>query len=115
MVPRAKASGQLSVPPRVSQGRQKTSYRSPSPSSEADDEQSLYDPPAMAGSERGGGYAPGYPGEDTRTTSKKELAGWYSYGWAAEVFVVCGIGRCEAWHAVTIEADETRFIYPHHS
>lgn len=28
---------------------------------------------------------PQYPGEDTRLTSKKELLGWYSYGWAAEV------------------------------
>jgi len=36
---------------------------------------------------------PRYPGEDTRSTSRKELAGWYSYGWAAEVFVVCGIGK----------------------
>ena len=35
---------------------------------------------------------PRYLGEDTRPTSKKELWGWYSYGWAAEVFVVCGIG-----------------------
>ncbi|KAI9788583.1 MAG: Autophagy protein 22 [Peltula sp. TS41687] len=35
---------------------------------------------------------PRYPGEDTRPTSQKELAGWYSYGWAAEVFVICGIG-----------------------
>jgi UMF1 family MFS transporter len=35
---------------------------------------------------------PQYPGEDTRLTSKKELSGWYSYGWAAEVFVVCGVG-----------------------
>ena len=33
-----------------------------------------------------------YPGEDTRLTSQKELAGWYSYGWAAEVFVICGVG-----------------------
>ncbi|WEW57951.1 Autophagy protein 22 [Emydomyces testavorans] len=33
-----------------------------------------------------------YPAEDTRPTSKKELAGWYSYGWAAEVFVVCAMG-----------------------
>ena len=115
MVPRVKASGELSVPPRFSNGRRKASYRSPSPSSEADDEQSLYDPPAMASSERGGGHASGYPGEDTRTTSKKELAGWYSYGWAAEVFVVCGIGRWEAWHALTTEADERRFIYSHHS
>lgn len=29
---------------------------------------------------------PHYPGEDTRLTSKKELSGWYSYGWAAEVW-----------------------------
>ena len=35
---------------------------------------------------------PRYSGEDTRLTSKKELSGWYSYGFAAEVFVVCGIG-----------------------
>ena len=35
---------------------------------------------------------PQYPGEDTRPTSKKELAGWYSYGWAAEVFAVCAMG-----------------------
>jgi hypothetical protein len=36
---------------------------------------------------------PRYPGEDTRVTSSKELWGWYSYGWAAEVFVICGIGK----------------------
>jgi UMF1 family MFS transporter len=35
---------------------------------------------------------PQYPGDDTRPTSKKELAGWYSYGWAAEVFTVCAMG-----------------------
>ena len=35
---------------------------------------------------------PSYPGEDTRLTTTKELSGWYSYGWAAEVFVVCGVG-----------------------
>lgn len=35
--------------------------------------------------------APQFPGQDTRPTSSKELAGWYSYGWAAEAFVVCGI------------------------
>ena len=33
-----------------------------------------------------------YEDEDRRPTSKKELAGWYSYGWAAEVFVVCAMG-----------------------
>lgn len=35
---------------------------------------------------------PQYPGDDTRPTSKKELVGWYSYGWAAEVFTVCAMG-----------------------
>ena len=35
---------------------------------------------------------PKYTGDDTRPTSKKELAGWYFYSWAAEAFVVCGIG-----------------------
>ena len=35
---------------------------------------------------------PSYAGEDIRPTSTKEINGWYSYGWAAEVFVVCGIG-----------------------
>jgi UMF1 family MFS transporter len=34
-----------------------------------------------------------YPGEDTRLTSSKELAGWYAYGFAAEVFVICGVGK----------------------
>ena len=34
-----------------------------------------------------------YVGEDTRPTSKRELWGWYSYGLAAEVFAVCGVGQ----------------------
>lgn len=34
-----------------------------------------------------------YAGEDTRLTSRKELSGWYAYGFAAEVFVICGIGE----------------------
>lgn len=33
-----------------------------------------------------------YADEDTRPTSQKELWGWYSYGWAAEVFVICAMG-----------------------
>jgi len=33
-----------------------------------------------------------YEGQDTRTTSHRELYGWYSYGLAAEVFTVCGVG-----------------------
>ena len=32
------------------------------------------------------------PWIDTRLTSAKELTGWYSYGWAAEVFAICGVG-----------------------
>ncbi|KAJ6071300.1 hypothetical protein N7499_009314 [Penicillium canescens] len=36
-------------------------------------------------------HVPQYPGDDTRPTSKRELAGWYCYGWAAEVFVVCAM------------------------
>lgn len=33
-----------------------------------------------------------YEGEDTRPTSQKELWGWYSYGWAAEVFAIVVMG-----------------------
>ncbi|KAL4885376.1 autophagy-related protein 22-like protein [Aspergillus karnatakaensis] len=36
---------------------------------------------------------PQYPGDDTRPTSRNELLGWYSYGWAAEVFTVCAMGK----------------------
>ena len=35
---------------------------------------------------------PQYPGDDTRLTSAREITGWYSYGFGAEVFVACGIG-----------------------
>jgi hypothetical protein len=70
----------------------KHSYRSYSSSFEADDERSssaddmgpegaLRDDPSQ------------FPGEDTRLTSRKELLGWYAYGFAAEVFVICGIGE----------------------
>lgn len=38
-------------------------------------------------------FTPKYDGEDTRLTSSKELAGWYSYGFAAEVFAVCAMGK----------------------
>lgn len=31
-----------------------------------------------------------YAAEDTRPTSAKELAGWYAYAFAAEVYVICG-------------------------
>ncbi|KAL3423281.1 autophagy-related protein ATG22 [Phlyctema vagabunda] len=36
--------------------------------------------------------APRFPAEDTRVTTKAELMGWYTYGLAAEVFAVCGVG-----------------------
>ena len=35
---------------------------------------------------------PRYVGEDTTPTSRREILGWYSYGIAAEVFAVCGVG-----------------------
>ncbi|OTA38607.1 hypothetical protein BTJ68_01267 [Hortaea werneckii EXF-2000] len=44
--------------------------------------------------------AAAYPGEDTRPTSRKELLGFYTYGFAAEVFVVCGLG---AFIPITLE------------
>jgi hypothetical protein len=36
---------------------------------------------------------PRYDEEDTSLTTNKELMGWYSYGLAAEVFAVCGVGK----------------------
>lgn len=36
-----------------------------------------------------------YAGEDTRLTSRKELNGWFAYGFAAEVFVICGMGELD--------------------
>ncbi|TKA67972.1 Autophagy-related protein 22-2, partial [Cryomyces minteri] len=44
------------------------------------------------GGDGSGTGAKGYEDEDMRLTSRKELWGFYAYGWAAEVFVVCGIG-----------------------
>lgn len=43
---------------------------------------------------------PSYPGEDTRPTSRRELLGFYTYSFAAEVFVVCGLG---AFIPITLE------------
>jgi hypothetical protein len=34
-----------------------------------------------------------YDGEDTSPTTQRERMGWYSYGVAAEVFAVCGVGK----------------------
>lgn len=85
----------------------KRSFRSHSSSFEADDERSsitsVEEFGMMSGSNRsrrssdsgslfGNGHLPPprYPGEDTRPTSNKELAGWYAYAFAAEVYVICG-------------------------
>ncbi|KAL6714641.1 Autophagy protein 22 [Lecanora helva] len=73
----------------------KASFCSPTPSSLADDEGSSSGFSQMdqhRDSNLGSNPPPQYPGEDTRPTTTKELSGWYSYGWAAEVFVICGIG-----------------------
>jgi UMF1 family MFS transporter len=63
---------------------------------DADDERSLSDIDevyfARLRSPRRQIPTPQFPGQDIRPTSRKELTGWYAYAWAAEVFVVCGIG-----------------------
>ncbi|CAI6338841.1 unnamed protein product [Periconia digitata] len=61
----------------------------PSSHDDADDEQSSTEGTSQMESNP---PLPQYDGEDTRLTSDKELSGFYMYGWAAEVFVVCGIG-----------------------
>lgn len=58
-----------------------------------------------------GGRAPRYAGEDTSPTTDRELKGWYSYGLAAEVFAVCGVGRSTTFsHPVHIAAYKVRFF-----
>ncbi|KAI9876508.1 MAG: Autophagy protein 22 [Pleopsidium flavum] len=93
MVPRNEPPSRP-LPPSRAPSNAKASFQSPTPSFEADDEGSDSDRPSMVPDlERAGRRGtPEYPGEDTRLTSSKELSGWYSYGWAAEVFVVCGVG-----------------------
>lgn len=66
----------------------KISLISPTPSVEADDEReesSLSEIDFAMGDIGDHGR---YPDEDNRPTSQKELYGWYSYGWAAETFVI---------------------------
>ena len=67
-----------------------------SQSNEADDEQSLSDSYDMESN-----TAPQYDDEDTRLTSDRELAGFYMYGWAAEVLVFC------VWRAFHLDKPET--------
>ncbi|KAI5778581.1 autophagy-related protein 22-like protein [Geopyxis carbonaria] len=71
------------------------SLADPTDPEDADDERSFSDPddpdfPRRRSPRRR--PTPLFPGQDVRPTSRKELMGWYSYAWAAEVFVVCGVG-----------------------
>ncbi|KAF7515301.1 hypothetical protein G7054_g14643 [Neopestalotiopsis clavispora] len=77
----------------------KHSYRSHTSSFEADDEFSSTDDSyssngsmtPRASIDEDGRSSGAYPGEDTRPTSRKELNGFYVYGFAAEVYVICAI------------------------
>ncbi|KAI0175981.1 autophagy-related protein 22 [Hypoxylon sp. FL1284] len=72
----------------------KYSLRSHSSSFEADDERSTSTESGRmtpTPSVEMGPPAGRYPGEDTRPTSSKELAGWYMYAFAAETYVICAI------------------------
>jgi len=81
----------------------KKSLRSFSSSFEADDERSSSDDDRYdrfygtmsrrnGDGDGDGGSPPSsrYQGEDSRPTSRKELAGWYAYAFAAETYVICG-------------------------
>ncbi|CAM1507208.1 Fc.00g068490.m01.CDS01 [Cosmosporella sp. VM-42] len=82
----------------------KRSFRSYATSSfEADDERSsgdeydyTYDEDDMSSRNSEDDHRrpamPRHAGHDARPTSHKELMGWYSYAFAAEVYVICGIG-----------------------
>ncbi|KAJ4348404.1 Autophagy protein 22 [Didymosphaeria variabile] len=108
MVPRAPEFIPRPELDRDASHQSKASAKTPSlsPSNEADDEQSISDDYADMSSDRS---PPHYEGEDVRLTSDKELSGFYMYGWAAEVFVVCGIG---SFIPVTLEqlARENGFL-----
>ncbi|CAL3968755.1 unnamed protein product [Diplocarpon coronariae] len=76
----------------ISANSTKRSFRSHTSSFEADDERSSSANETM-GPDPGFRNGPSqYEDEDTRLTSRKELSGWYAYGFAAEVFVLCGMG-----------------------
>ncbi|KAK3394218.1 autophagy-related protein 22 [Podospora didyma] len=67
------------IPGRMSPGRSRSRGRSRSSSSGSGSSRSFPPPPTAR-----------YPSDDTRPTSSKELAGWYAYAFAAEVYVICG-------------------------
>lgn len=96
---------QHSHPPRArSNNSTKRSTRSYSSSFEADDERSTSnDDDSMGPGDLASGFRDGpsqYEGEDTRLTSRKELNGWYAYAFAAEVYVICGMGEFGFLHNV---------------
>ena len=91
--------------PPFSLRQQSSSAQFSSRSAEADDERSYpssntssMDPSSL--DDDGDLSPPSYDGEDTRPTSRKELAGFYAYSFAAEVFVICGLG---AFIPITLE------------
>lgn len=55
-----------------------------------------------------------YEGEDSRLTSKKELAGWYAYGFGAEVFAICAMGVFSQAAPPKLEVLTVRSILPAH-
>lgn len=75
----------------------KRSFRSFATSAfEADDERSSGDDSMDSSGfndERRQLPAPLYTGQDSRPTSRKELLGWYAYAFAAETYIICGIGE----------------------
>lgn len=90
------------IPNRLFSTQSTKTFRSHSSSFEADDERSSSTEgmgPEPELNRRGG---PQYEGEDTRLTSRKELWGWYAYGFAAEVFVICGVGTYKSRRAMSI-------------
>ena len=96
-----------STPRAQSTNSTKRSTRSYSSSFEADDERSSTADHESMGPESGAGYRDEpsqYEGEDTRLTSRKELSGWYAYAFAAEVFVICGMGELGDFKATAATA-----------
>lgn len=53
---------------------------------------------------------PQFPGDDPRPTSQRELAGWYCYGWAAEVFTVCAMGMYTPRLSVSVLLQHLKLI-----
>ncbi|OMP86042.1 Autophagy-related protein 22-2 [Diplodia seriata] len=101
MVPRQQHNPPPQVPPQHSPPFRPDLFRQSSANSKrsfqtsysADDERSIAADTMGPDRERDiPARPPQYDGEDTSLTSRRELWGFYIYGWAAEVFVVCGVG-----------------------